>query len=417
MAERIRIGSTETAFPFIPSADKFLEYLGKPGGMAGLINALGKHLNHPLPDPKTVRKAVKEGVSPRSAAKITNMLEAVPSPELRDYINSSELAPWIETSLNNNGLAWLCLTKGASLQIFPSDSPDTFIERFVRRRAELEMELLRSGLELRESNISRSGCEEKWRDRVKGFLKANTLVDFCHIEKGLQAAGTIKASAGDARREQLGLLLGLYTRIRIDFYYQLLSNISLDLIRWYAEQGTLRSHEKQWLVDNSFFGDMLPVFDGERLTLPFERLLDTWRKGAGVNGQDLSWGQIAEHLPDPYGLDATESLARNQTVEERRERVRENKKSRLLEWRNGTRPKPEQLSEFVRNLTPREDDVPLTEMKLDIACIYGAFILDELGNFQKCGLINALNDTLPAFESYPTYWAKYRSQAAKILAA
>ena len=162
---------------------------------------------------------------------------------------------------------------------------------------------------------------------------------------------------------------------------------------------------------------MLPVFDGERLTLPFERLLDNWRKGAGINGQDLSWGQIAEHLPDPYGLDATESLARNQTVEERRVRVRENKKSRLLEWRNGTRPKPEQLSEFVRNLTPREDDVPLAAMKLDIACIYGAFILDELGNFQKCGLIDALNDTLPAFESYPTYWAKYKSQAAKILAA
>lgn len=94
-----------------------------------------------------------------------------------------------------------------------------------------------------------------------------------------------------------------------------------------------------------------------------------------------------------------------------------NKESRLREWRYGTRPEPEQLRQFVRNLIQKEDDVPLALMRLDVACIWGSFMLDELDTFKRYGLMGALHETLPAFERFPTYWADYQAQAAQFVAA
>jgi len=71
----------------------------------------------------------------------------------------------------------------------------------------------------------------------------------------------------------------------------------------------------------------------------------------------------------------------------------------------------------VQNLVPEENDVSFAMMKTDIACIWGAFLIDEWATFEKCGLIGALRETLPVFESFPAYWADYQSQAAKIIAA
>lgn len=417
MAEKFRIGLPETGFPFIPSADKFLVYLGRPGGLAGMINELGTRLDQPLPDPKTVRKAVKEGVTPRSGEKIKDILASVLTPEMHDYITSSYLAPWMESSLNNNGLAWLCMSKGEHLRIFQTDYPETFTEQFVKRRAEQEMDLLQAGLDIQNTDATETVFEEQWREVLKVFLRNNTRVDSYCIETGLQAASTLKSSAGQSRREQAGLLLGLYTRLRIDFYYHLLCNASLDLTRWFDEQNTLNNHDRQWLVEHSFFGDMVPAFDGSALTLPFERLLDRWRRSATKDRRLLPWAKIAECLPNPYGLDADKSRAPYQTVEAREEDIRKNKKSRLREWRNGTRPDPEQLKQFIRNLVPEDNDVSLATMRADVAVIWGAFVLDEWAVFEKCGLHGALRDTLPAFERFPAYWADYQVQAARILAA
>jgi len=120
---------------------------------------------------------------------------------------------------------------------------------------------------------------------------------------------------------------------------------------------------------------------------------------------------------DPYGLSANKSRARNQTVEAREADIRKNKQSRLREWRKGTRPAPDQLKQFMRNLMPEENDVSSAMMRADIAGIWGAFILEECETFKKCGLNHVLLDTLPAFERFPAYWANYRSQAAQIVTA
>jgi hypothetical protein len=147
MAERFRVGLPETAFPFIPPADKFLEYLGRPGGMAAIINELGVRLDKPLPDPKTVRKAVKEGVTSRSGEKIKEVLSSIATPDMSDYLQGPYLAPWMETKLHNNGLAWLCMIRGKHLHLFENDHPETFTEQFLKRRAEQEMDLLERGAE------------------------------------------------------------------------------------------------------------------------------------------------------------------------------------------------------------------------------------------------------------------------------
>jgi len=417
MAERFRIGLPETAFPFIPPADKFLEYLGRPGGMAAIINELGVRLDKPLPDPKTVRKAVKQGVTARSGEKIKEILESIATPEMYEYLTSSYLAPWMETSFSNNGLAWLCMIKGEHLRFFEADHPETFTEKFLKRRAEQEMVLFETAREIQKQGDPESAIEELWWETLKPFLRENTLVGSSHIDIALQAAADFKSSTGQSRREKAGLLLGLYARIRIDFYYHLLCNASLDIIQWCKENGTLDSYDRQWLVENSFVGDMVPTFDGEAMTLPFERLLDAWRGRITKDGSKLPWVEVADRLPNPYGLGVDQSRSPRQTVEDRKENIRRNKKSRLREWRNGTRPSAEQLQQFIRNLIPEDKSVLMAHTRAELAAIWGAFILDEWRAFEKCGLNDALRQTLPAFERFPVYWAGYKSQAAKILAA
>ena len=162
MAERFRIGLPETALPFIPPADKFLEYLGRPGGLAGLINMLGNQLDQPLPDPKTVRKAIKEGVSPRSFNQIKSILESVSTPEMNEYIAGQYLAPWMETTLRQNGLAWLCMVRGQHLKTFQNKQTETLAEKFVKDRAEKELELLQVRQEIQnnaETTVSRRTLE------------------------------------------------------------------------------------------------------------------------------------------------------------------------------------------------------------------------------------------------------------------
>jgi len=417
MAERFRIGLPETAFPFIPPADKFLEYLGRPGGMAAIINELGVRLDKPLPDPKTVRKAVKQGVTARSGEKIKEILESIATPEMYEYLTSSYLAPWMETSFSNNGLAWLCMIKGEHLRLFEADHPETFTEKFLKRRAEQEMVLFETAREIQKQGDTESAIEELWWETLKPFLRENTLVGSSHIDIALQAAADFKSSTGQSRREKAGLLLGLYARIRIDFYYHLLCNASLDIIQWCKENGTLDSYDRQWLVENSFVGDMVPTFDGEAMTLPFERLLDAWRGRITKDGSKLPWVEVADRLPNPYGLGVDQSRSPRQTVEDRKENIRRNKKSRLREWRNGTRPSAEQLQQFIRNLIPEDKSVLMAHTRAELAAIWGAFILDEWRAFEKCGLNDALRQTLPAFERFPVYWAGYKSQAASIFAA
>jgi hypothetical protein len=144
MAEKIRIELPESTFPFIPPASNFMAYLGMPSGMAGLVNKLSRRSGQPqLIDPKTVRKAVRDGVSSRNFAQIKANLDSVSTPEMYEYINSPYLLPWMETTLHQNGLSWLSIIRGTHLCVFQAPRPDTFTERFIKRRAEQELELHR----------------------------------------------------------------------------------------------------------------------------------------------------------------------------------------------------------------------------------------------------------------------------------
>ena len=57
----------------------------------------------------------------------------------------------------------------------------------------------------------------------------------------------------------------------------------LDLIRFFREKDAIARREK-WLIENRLFGDMVPALNGNSLVLPFERVLDTWRRGAAADG-------------------------------------------------------------------------------------------------------------------------------------
>lgn len=389
-----------------------------PGGIADVINKLGNREGEPsIIDPKTVRKAVKTGVSQRSFDQIKSILDTVASPEVHDYITSPYLKPWMEAKVRQNGLAWLCMARGMHLRNSPPNRSETFSEQFIKQRAEQEMELLKTGQGIQKNSPSPEVFDEHWCQYLNAFLKQHTDVEPTLIDRGLQAWIAFKSGTGQPHKDQVGLLFRLYTRLRIDFYYQLLCNLSLDLIHWFKEGEGIARHE-QWLIENSLFGDMVPAFDGHRLTLPFERLLDTWRRNAAPGGGDWSWAHIAQSLPDPHGVElGAQSLAKNQTREDREAAIRKNKKSRLREWRQGTRPKSDQFQQFMHNLISDESDASSAIMRADIACTWGAFILDELALFEEHGLMSALHETLPAFELYPAYWTKYQAQAAQIVAA
>jgi hypothetical protein len=418
MAEKIRIGLPESAFPFMPPASKFMEYLGMPGGLAGVVNTLSRRSEKPLLiDPKTVRKAVRDGVSPRSFTPIKDILDSVSTPEIFEYINSSYLSPWMNTKLRQNGLSWLSIVRGTHLRVFQTPRPDTFTEQFIKQRAEQEMENLQTGLEMKKNNPSSGDFDQRWREYLVGFFKQHTEIEPYFIDQGFQIWASLQSGSTQPNKEQAGFLYGLYTRIRVDFYYQLLCNLSLDLIQWFKKCGGAAGHE-QWLIESSLFGDMLPVLNGQKRTLPFEQLLGTWRQTAAPGGEILPWAKMAQNLPNPQGIDIEkQSLAQGQTREDRKAAISKNKQSRLREWRHGTRPKPDQLEHFLQNLTTDENAVSSGMMRADIACIWGAFILDELAFFEKNDLSSGLQATLPAFALYPSYWAKYKTQATQIVTA
>lgn len=395
-----------------------MAYLGVPGGLSGVINQLSNRSTPSIRiDPKTVRKAVREGVSPRSFEQIKGMLDSVVSPEMYEYINSDYVKPWMETTLPQNGLSWLSITRGFHLRALTNETSETHVERFIKRRAELEMELLRNGQKIQKNSSSPEAFDECWCAYLVDFLKQHTEVEPAFLDHGFQIWALLKSGAVQPQKEQAGLLYSLYTRLRIDFYYQLLCNLSLDLIQWFKESDGIAGQE-QWIIENSLFGDMVPVFDGRSLTLPFEQLMDTWRRNAAPDGGVLSWAQIAQSLPNPQGIDPEmQSLAPGQTRDDRKAAICKNKQSRLREWRQGTRPQPDQLKQFIQNLLPDGSDVSSAIMRADIAFIWGAFILDEMALFEDYGMNRAFNETLPAFELYPAYWTKYQAQAAQIVAA
>jgi hypothetical protein len=418
MAEKIRIGLLESEFPFMPPANKFLAYLGMPGGIAGVVNKLSRRPEQPpLIDPKTVRKAVRDGVSPRSFAQIKGILDSVATPEIYEYINSPYLLPWMETTLRQNGLSWLSIIRGTHLRVFQALRPDTFTERFIKRRAEQEMELIQTGQEIRENSPSPEVFDQRLCEYLIDFFKQHTEVEPALIDQGLQVWAASKSRMAQPHKDEAGLLYGLYTRLRIDFYYQLLCNLSLDLIQWFKESDGIGKHE-QWLIENSLFGEMVPTSDGRNLTLPFKQLLDTWRQNAAPGGGVLSWAKFAQRLPDPQGIDPEkQSLAPGQTRDDRKAAISKNKQSRLREWRQGTRPQPDQLEQFVQNLAPDGADVQSLIMITNIACSWSAFILDELALFEDYDLTGALHETRQAFALYPSYWADYKTQAAQIMTA
>lgn len=415
ISERFRIALPEGAIPFIPSAEKFLEYIGRPGGLAGQINHLARQHDRPVPDPKTLKKAVNEGVTPRIGEQIKEILRLGLAPEFQAFLTHPDLAPWLEVKLPHSGLAWLCMARGEHHRIFRGAIQETFTGKFIERRSEQELALLQSGQTIKESGASAQDIDEHWVETLIDFLSRRTRVSSALIRQALQTSAALKSGAVAPCKEQVGFVLSLYTRLRIDFYYQLLCNVSLDLSSWFKQKGDIEAHE-HWLIKESFFGDMSPTLDGDRLMLPLERLLDSWRQGA-AGRELLSWAEVAQRLPNPYGLDADKSRGRTQTVEAREATIRKNKQSRLREWRQGTRPAPEQLAQFVRNLFPKGNDGSLALMKAEVAVIWGAFIQDEWAVLEKYGLHEALRETLPAFESYPEYWAEYQSQAAKTIAA
>lgn len=418
MAEKIRIGLPESAFPFMPPSDKLMAYLRMPGGISGIVNKLSHHPEQPLRlDPKTVRKAVREGVSPKSFEQIKCILESVAPPEIYEYINSPYLKPWAETTLPQNGLSWLCLTEGFHIRAFQGQRRETQTERFIKRRAEHEMELLQTSRKIRQTSPSPEIFHERCCEYVIDFLKQHTQIDPTLIISALQAWPPLESKTIQPNKESIGLLFSLYARLRIDFYYELLCNVSLDLIQWFKEHDGIGEHE-QWLIENSLFGDMVPKFEADKLILPFEKLMDAWRQNAAPDGSNLSWADIARCLPNPQGVElGKQSLAPGQTRDDRVAAIEKNKKSRLREWRQGTRPKHDQLEQFIQNLVPNGNDASSAILRADIACVWGEFILDELAVFEKFGLENTCRDTLAAFELYPSYWANYKAQAAKIIAA
>jgi len=418
MAEKIRIGLPESAFPFMPPPDKLVAYLGMPGGIAGIVNKLSDQPGQLRRiDPKTVRKAVREGVSPRSFEQIKGIIESVVTPEIYEYINSPDLAPWAETTLPQNGLSWLCLTEGFHIRAFQGQRRQTQTECFIKRRAEQEMELLQTCRKIRKNSPSPEIFHNRGCEYVIDFLKQHTEIDPTLITSALQAWPLLESKTIQPNNESIGLLLSLYTRLRIDFYYQLLCNVSLDLIQWFKEHDGIGEHG-QWLIENSLFGDMVPKLEADKLILPFEKLMDAWRRNAAPDGSDLSWADIARCIPNPQGVEpGKQSLAPGQTRDDRVAAIEKNKKSRLREWRQGTRPKRDQLEQFIQNLVPNGNDASSAILRADISCVWGKFILDELAVFEKLGLENTYRETLAAFELYPCYWANYKAQAAQIIAA
>ena len=414
--EKVRIDIPSSPFPFIPPLSELMGWINGPAGLHTMLQRIQENDELPRVDPKTLRKAAREGVTPRSAHRIMcNLEEAVRRRGIVDSLdwraNSEGLIP------ANNGMKWVRFVPGLLAGVnrrreLKLELPRTLA--YLVRRAQAEEDLL-----LLLHDVSAAGASTgDTRAAVKSGL-ARAL-----REHSLLAAAEVRASSDAITFVVLGGVPNTYAlaaslvkaalRLKVDFYHQLVANLMADMLS-IQDQLQVPPRLAAVLEVHGAMGLLLPKTGTDKEDTPTYRLYEFWREAfSGPDGPLISYRSLARHLPQPRH-ERTRQLGPDLL-----DVADDTRLTRLKEWRAGTVPTSKQLTEFLESLTGGSYGALLPFLMSRVATAWTKWIAQEQMELARLLEIDSrvgehlqLDDFLQMFWEYPKYWQVAMAQAGE----
>lgn len=398
MSKKVVIKIPDVQTLVLPPPNEVCRWFGLPSTLADALKQLARRAGvAPPADPKTLRKMTTVGISDRKVSEIKEfVLQLEPGLEaLIDEVLESDYYFF------SNGWTWeTCLRSFATEQLL---APGHAVG-FIRERITSEQRLIKRVRQALKSGASR----QELAHVILDSLDYSCLVPKDIMERG--AEGWALLLREEDSQAQVDLLRWLHYA-KIDFYYRLLCEFSLDFLV-FMKKMPIFSEVKEVLVSEGLFSRMAPAGQSADAWWPFERVMDRWRLQLGGEAP-LSWRTLASHMPTPKRRRA--EMPKLTTEEDLAQADFETQLRRLHEWRNGTVPQDDQLHTFVSNLVPDGNSIGIAFLSAKIAIAWGALIRQEIELVTAHGAME-LQEKIALLASFPDYWDVYRDQAAELAA-
>ncbi|KAE8440077.1 hypothetical protein [Vreelandella piezotolerans] len=422
MAEKVIINMPDTLFPFMPPVWELVGWLDdKCTGMHTLLHRMQEDESLKLTPVhrQTLKKAYRNGVSPRIAEKIERNLHKVAEQKnMADLL--SHITPKEPIVRDTNGTKWLVFSQGL-LEGINQHQPIQKLElpltlSFLEKRAKAERQLILTCHQARKMETSPEEKLTRMRKAICEVFRHHTLLNSQEIRS--YSTAMIDASRPGQQRttELVAEALKVLFCLRVDFYHQLLASFMTDMLK-IKESLRIPDTLTDALVNHGGMGQLMPFLEGEKLVTPTYRLYELWLGAFSLNSEKpMSYRTMSLHLPTPS---ITRTRVGDQaTLEDIHNAANETRRSRLKEWRTGTAPKIDQLIAFIESLTGESYGAFMPLIMTHVATAWTNWIEQELANLEKQlqedpSLTVHLNRDwlLARFSSYPDYWAHVKAQA------
>lgn len=370
---------------------------------------MGLELGMVPPSDKTLKTAMFKPVTQATADRVKDIVIT----KLADSVNimrqTERFAAWESLNMASNGASWFPAMLSFRDHTLKDQFPNSRAEKFIHQRVTAELELLTKIRELSSTSKNLSNEHQRFGTKlVLQLLAKHTFVDK-HL---INMANTIKPSSPNALKIQNRFL----QEVRIDFYYNLLSNLSLDALPIFAQAVSGSPASLHEYADHGIFGLIAPqIGDDGKVTYPFARLLERWKYiFSDTPDKPLSWREIARAIPHPSDEKLEKLDPRSQEYRDVCDVAMETKKKRLQEWRSGVSPQTDQLIGFVKNLVPEGLNGTPAWFIGDIAISWGRLIDGEMkASKPEDAAFPIEKGLLFRFEDV---WEHYKGQAASMMA-
>lgn len=407
MKDRVLMIHPSSDIPFLPPFEEFLRLSGFSAGMPGMIRDLGLQLGKVPPSDKTLKSAFTKPVTRSTANRIQDIL-AAKLPDNFDLLELSEkFKPWEDLKLRSNGASWfpaiLSLREFSLRDRFPNSRAERFIHDRITAEYDCLEEIKRIALKPNQTKTDKALQE----DVMKRLLHEHTFLDSNLIER----ASTVRMS--DPERPRIEQQF--WQDIRIEFYYSLLSNLSLDIMERFVELG-IDSKGSDEMVSQGLMGILAPKREPDgQILYPFAQLLDRWKSVFSEDpNKPLTWRELSKAIPHQSDQEIAKLDPKSREYKDLWDIAMDTRKTRLKEWRSGVLPRDEQLLSFVENLLPENRDGHYAWLVAHLSLIWGRLIKQEMHRYETSGSLYDIEDGL--LFRYQDIWKHYRDQAADILA-
>lgn len=411
MPESVRIDTTDSQFPFMPPITELSGWLSGPKGLHTYLHWMQQDQGLSKPDLHTLRKACQKGVTPRIARMIEETIyTAVDKHDIANLLDEIDYSQPVVSG--TNGTKWLATSHGYLHGINRHQSetlklPNTF--NFLESRTAAESQMILAFHQAKTMEASPEKPSEHIRITMIETYRRHTLLSSEEIRTYCTAM--TEANRHESRRTlvMVSEILKCIFSLRVDFYHQLLASFMTDMLPL-RQSLKLPTSLESALVNHGAMGQLTPLLENGKLITPTYQLYEYWRDAfLQPNVKPMSYRAMATHIPRP--LDVKTRVSELAVMEDIRNPANDTRHSRLKEWRSGTVPKTDQLTEFIESLSGEAYGAFLPFIMTRVATIWTNWIEHEREQLEELveetpALANHLNFEwfVEKFSQYPKYW-------------